>query len=125
MRILILGGDGYIGWPAAMYFASRGYDVCVMDNYVQRDIAKATNSQDLFSNPDLNIRTELFDKNFGYKIGFEYGDCSEMTSLKKIARDFMPDTIIHFAEQASAPYSMMDYNAAEFTLKNNVLSTFN
>jgi len=60
MRVIILGDDGYLGWPTAMHFAARGHDVVVVDNYLRRLIARQTSSEALMPNPNLQKRAELF-----------------------------------------------------------------
>jgi UDP-sulfoquinovose synthase len=125
MRVLILGGDGYLGWPTAMSFRGTGHSVLVVDNYVRRKIAAETNSDALMSNPHLPERTELYRAFTGYDIAIAEGDCCDFNFLSSLVRDFLPDTVVHYAEQPSAPYSMVGYNEARFTISNNILSTFN
>ena len=125
MRIIILGGDGYLGWPTAMSLSLQGHDVCVMDNYIKRDIASKNNVRNLFENSLLDTRSEYFSLKYQKKIEVIVGDCSNYDSLVLLFKDFKPDAIIHYAEQASAPFSMKGYEEARFTLSNNLLTTFN
>lgn len=125
MRILILGGDGYLGWPTAMDFAAGGHEVCVADNYMRRHIAEATNSGALASAPNLSERAKIFQAVSGHNISVKIGDLSDAETLFTIVRDFMPDTVIHYAEQPSAPYSMRGFNEAQETFQNNLNVTFN
>ncbi|MFK5996554.1 MAG: NAD-dependent epimerase/dehydratase family protein [Rhodobacterales bacterium] len=125
MRILILGGDGYLGWPTAMHFAARGDDVCVVDNYLRRTMALETDSEPLFDIPVLNERVAAFERLSGKKIKVVIADISEFDRCSQIVKDFDPDTIVHYAEQPSGPYSMRNRVAAELTLKNNLGTTFN
>lgn len=125
MRILILGGDGYLGWPSAMKLAANGHDVCVVDNYLRRRIAMETNSEPLFAVPNLLERVRVFEEVSGLKIKAIIGDCLDYELLLKVITDFLPDTIIHYAEQPSAPYSMMDIRSARLTFNNNLSATFN
>ena len=83
MRILILGGDGYLGWPTAMDMSNKNNDVCVVDNYLRRKMAKETNSEPLFENPDLIERTNVFHKLTENKITVEIFDCCEYELLKE------------------------------------------
>jgi UDP-sulfoquinovose synthase len=76
MRILILGGDGYLGWPTAMHFAAAGHDVMVIDNYLRRLIARSTQSEALFEAPNLEDRAEAFQAAGGSKIEVAIGDCA-------------------------------------------------
>jgi UDP-sulfoquinovose synthase len=125
MRVLILGGDGYLGWPTAMAFRKAGHDVFVVDNYLRRKIAADTNSDALMPNPRLPQRGEIFRQITGHDIGFAEGDCCEFSFLSDVIQKFAPDTVVHYAEQPSAPYSMIGYEQARCTLSNNVLATFN
>jgi UDP-sulfoquinovose synthase len=125
MRVLILGGDGYLGWPTAMDMASRGHEVCVMDNYMRRNIARETRSEALMPNPNLHDRADLFNAMTGKQIKVVIGDCADYRQLSNAFLDFQPETVIHYAEQPSAPYSMRGFNEAQLTLNNNLGATFN
>lgn len=125
MRVLILGGDGYLGWPTAMDMAARGHEVCVMDNYMRRNIARETSSEALMPNPNLHDRADLFHAMTGKKIKVVIGDCADYRQLSNAFLDFQPETVIHYAEQPSAPYSMRGFNEAQLTLNNNLGATFN
>jgi UDP-sulfoquinovose synthase len=125
MKVLILGGDGYLGWPTAMHFAARGHDVHVMDNYLRRRIAKESNSQPLLPTPNLEDRAKIFDAITGHDIAVTIGDCCDFPTLETVVSNMQPDTIIHYAEQPSAPYSMMGYDQARLTMDNNLNATFN
>jgi len=125
MRVLILGGDGYIGWPTAMHFAAKGDQVCAVDNYLRRTIAKETNSAPLFQTPDLLARSSIFESVSGKLINVKIGDCTDYSFISSVIRDFHPDTIIHYAEQPSAPYSMVNLQSARLTFENNLNATFN
>lgn len=125
MRILILGGDGYLGWPTAMHFASRTNEVLVVDNYLRRLIARETSSEPLVDNPNLEERARIFAATTNYNISHAIGDCSDFRFMERIFREFQPETVIHYAEQPSAPYSMIGYDQARRTLDNNLSATFN
>lgn len=125
MRVIILGGDGYLGWPTAMHFAARGHDVMVVDNYLRRNIARETCSEALMPNPNLIERVRIFQSISGYKISAEIGDCCDFRFMERIFADFVPDAVVHYAEQPSAPYSMIGYDEAQRTLSNNLNVTFN
>ncbi len=125
MRVLILGGDGYLGWPTAMMFSRAGHDICVIDNYLRRRVAEETQSEALMSNPRLPERVALFSRLTGRDIAVAEGDCCDFTFLARTVESFGPDAIVHYAEQPSAPYSMMGYTEARLTLANNLTSTFN
>ena len=125
MRIIILGGDGYLGWPTAMHFAARGWEVLAVDNYLRRNIARDTSSEPLVEAPNLHDRAALFEAISGKKIGIEIGDCADYRFMERLFRDFQPDVCVHYAEQPSAPYSMRGYEEARLTLDNNLAVTFN
>ena len=125
MKILVLGGDGYLGWPTAMHLANLGHDILVVDNYCRRMLAEDTDSLPLFDTPNLAGRCKLFESEFGKKIDYRIGDLGNSEFTFEVFSDFMPDTIIHYAEQPSAPYSMRGFSEAQFTLQNNLNVTFN
>ncbi len=125
MNILILGGDGYLGWPTAMHFAARGHNVVAIDNYLRRTIAKETDSEPLISTPGLPERAGLFEEKSGHKIETKIGDLSDPDVMFDIVKQSMPDAIVHYAEQPSGPYSMKAFDEARRTLQNNLDVTFN
>jgi UDP-sulfoquinovose synthase len=125
MRILILGGDGYLGWPTAMAFAAAGHDVYLVDNYLRRKIAAATQSDALIENPRLAERTAIFQASSHHVIRFAEGDCCDFDFLLDVVKSFEPEAVVHYAEQPSAPYSMIGYSEAHKTLVNNLEATFN
>ncbi len=125
MRVLILGGDGYLGWPTAMHMSLRGHEVCVVDNYLRRKISRETSSEPLLKAPDLEERASIFNELTGYYIKVVIADCSIYEDLSALIKEWQPDTVIHYAEQPSAPYSMFGLHEARLTFKNNLDSTFN
>ena len=125
MRVLVLGGDGYLGWPTAMSFAAQGHEVTVVDNYFRRQVALETNSEPLLPTPELAGRTALFQSLSGRAIAVRVVDCTDYRALSAVFRDCRPEAVVHYAEQPSAPYSMMGYGEAHRTLNNNLNATFN
>lgn len=125
MRVLILGGDGYLGWPTAMHFAAQGHDVCVVDNYMRRRIAQETGSEPLLPTPNLSDRAEILAAVAHLRMRVVIGDCCDYRLMERVFKDFGPEAVIHYAEQPSAPYSMMGYDQARRTLDNNLTATFN
>ena len=125
MRVMILGGDGYLGWPTAMSFSVRGHETCVIDNYYRRRIAAETDSSPLFAAPLLPERAEHFRRMTGHSIDVRIGDCCDFAFLSTAVEAFAPDLLVHFAEQPSAPYSMRGFEEARSTLMNNLSTTFN
>jgi UDP-sulfoquinovose synthase len=125
MRVLILGGDGYLGWPTAMHFANRGHDVVVVDNYLRRTIARQTDSEALLDSPNLKHRTEIYKGISGQEIRFHVGDLNDYRLMEWLISAYKPDAVVHYAEQPAAPYSMMGFDEARLTLNNNLNVTFN
>lgn len=125
MRIVILGGDGYLGWPTAMHLASRGHNVWVLDNYLRRNIARETDSEALVPTPDLPARAARFKELTGLHVDVTIGDAAQFDCLEKLFREAQPEALIHYAEQPSAPYSMIGREQAQLTLQNNLGTTFN
>jgi len=125
VRVLVLGGDGYLGWPTAMSFAAQGHEVTVVDNYFRRQVALETNSEPLLPTPELAGRTALFQSLSGRAIAVRVVDCTDYRALSAVFRDCRPEAVVHYAEQPSAPYSMIGYGEAHRTLNNNLNATFN
>lgn len=125
IRILILGGDGYLGWPTAMYFSNRGHDVTVADNYFRRNAAIELDCEPLKPMPNLIQRAKIWEEVTGKKIEVHIGDITNYEFLLSVFKKSNPDTLIHYAEQPSAPFSMMDRNRSAFTIQNNLISTLN
>jgi UDP-sulfoquinovose synthase len=125
MRVLVLGGDGYLGWPTAMALAAKGHQVRVIDNYLRRTIAQQTQSEALMPNPNLRQRAAIFQAASGCAIEVCIGDVTDYRTLERVFQEFQPEAAIHYAEQPSAPYSMIGYDEAHLTLNNNLNATLN
>lgn len=125
MRIIILGGDGYLGWPTSMDMAAAGHEVWAVDNYMRRNIAQETQSEALLPTPNLHERADIFEAATGKKINVVIGDCTDFRMMSDLFEKVQPEAVIHYAEQPSAPYSMMGYDQARRTLDNNLQATFN
>lgn len=125
MRIIILGADGYLGWPTAMHFAARGDEVLAVDNYARRKIAQDTCSEALFETPNLVSRGKIFEQHTGQSIKTKILDCTNYYLLSEVFEEFQPEAVVHYAEQPSAPYSMSGFEQAQYTLNNNINVTFN
>ncbi|MBW1848150.1 MAG: NAD-dependent epimerase/dehydratase family protein, partial [Deltaproteobacteria bacterium] len=98
MRILILGGDGYLGWPTAMHLSSKGHEVAVADNYLRRKLCQQVNAKPLFSVPNLDERADLWGSISGFNTRVFIGDLNEWSFIEKVFSSFTPDVIIHYAE---------------------------
>ena len=126
MRILILGGDGYLGWPTAMHLSARGHDVHVADNYLRRRAHAEAGTESLtLIGETLPARTQAWHELTGHWIGTTEGDLCEWSVVEPLFRDFQPEAIIHYGEMPSAPYSFIDREHAVFTQYNNVVATLN
>ncbi len=125
MRILILGGDGYLGWPTAMDMAQRGHEVMAVDNYLRRSITRQHDVEPLNEVPNLSRRTTLWASMGNKPIQYRIGDLNQWEFVARVFADFVPEAIIHYAEQPSAPFSMLDRQSAALTLQNNLGVTFN
>lgn len=125
MRVLILGGDGYLGWPTAMYLSLKGHEVGVVDNYFRRRACRALNLEPLWPVPPLPRRAELWQALSGRPLKVFLGDVCDYAFLSRAFQEFSPEAVVHYAEQPSAPYSMLSRETAVFTLTNNLVSTLN
>ncbi|MBI96520.1 NAD-dependent dehydratase [bacterium] len=126
MKVLILGGDGYIGWPLSMYLSEKGHEVHIVDNFLKRYIEAQQGVECINSPSSLVKRIKTWNEVSGKKINFTVADISENPKLLyRILEDFQPDSIVHLAEQPSAPYSMLGRSQAINTQRNNVLGTLN
>jgi UDP-sulfoquinovose synthase len=126
MRILILGGDGYLGWATAMRFARLGHDVHTVDNYLRRNAHADAGTDSLTPiGPTLPARAQAFREVTGLEIGVTEGDLVEWEIVERVVREFAPEAIVHYGEMPSAPYSMIDRDHAVFTQTNNVVNTLN
>jgi len=124
-RVLILGGDGYLGWPTAMHLSSNNYEVAVVDNYLRRNLMRDEDVEPLYGVPNLDRRTKIWNDVSHNLIKCFVGDLNEWDFISRVFMDFEPDTIVHYAEQPSAPYSMARREAAMLTIKNNINVTSN
>jgi UDP-sulfoquinovose synthase len=126
MRILILGGDGYLGWATSMYFSKRGHQVHGVDNYLRRrahaDAGTDSLTPILSSLPE---RAHAWNEVTGLDIGVTEGDLLDWSVVERVFEDFRPEAIVHYGEMPSAPYSMKDRMHSVFTHENNVIGTLN
>jgi UDP-sulfoquinovose synthase len=125
MRVLILGGDGYLGWATAMCLSRRGFEVAVVDNYFRRRACTELNREPLIPVPNLHQRAALWKTLSGHDIGVHIGDVCDYPFLLSVFESFAPEAVVHYAEQPAAPYSMRGHREAVFTLTNNLVSTAN
>jgi UDP-sulfoquinovose synthase len=125
MRILVLGGDGYLGWPTAIHLTAHGHEVAVADNYLRRRLCQEERVNFLYEVPNLDERAALWQSVSGHQIAVHIGDLNEWNFVADVFEKFGPQAIVHYAEQPAAPYSMLNRKAATLTLKNNLTVTAN
>lgn len=125
MRILILGGDGYLGWPQSLYLSQKGHDVAIYDNFARRYFDLEEGFDSLIPISTLQDRVKAWKEVSGRSIQMYVGDSTDYEKLTQVFQEFQPEAVVHFAEQRSAPYSMIDRKHAVFTQTNNVVGTLN
>jgi UDP-sulfoquinovose synthase len=125
MRVLILGGDGYLGWPTAMHFSARGDDVAVVDNFAKRQWEMEEGIEPLLPIPPLHKRVRAWKRVSGRDIDIYVGDLMNHRFVYKVLREFQPEAVVHYGEQPSAPYSMQNRATAVDTQVNNIVGTLN
>ncbi|MDE3168902.1 MAG: NAD-dependent epimerase/dehydratase family protein [Acidobacteriota bacterium] len=125
MRIAVLGGDGYCGWATALYLSKQGHSVAIVDNFVRRLWDFELGAQTLTPIRPLPERLDAWRRRTGKTIQSFVGDVTDYEFLGSVIRDFEPEAVVHFAEQRSAPYSMIDRGHAVGTQVNNVVGTLN
>ena len=123
MNLLILGADGYLGWPTALHFKARGHNVCVMDNYLKRSMERRISVKPLILPDLLEKRAAQFDDMPCYI--FDLSQAKGFKTLCNILKDHQITTIVHYAEQPSAPFSMRSRGDAVVTQVNNIVGTLN
>jgi UDP-sulfoquinovose synthase len=125
MKILVLGGDGYCGWPTSLHLSDAGHEVVIVDNCVRRSIDHELGAQSLTPITDLKERVRAWREVSGQSIAVEFGDLLDWEFLSDVVGRHQPQAIVHYAEQRAAPYSMIDRRHALYTQHNNVIGTLN
>jgi UDP-sulfoquinovose synthase len=125
MRVLILGCDGYLGWPTALRFSSRGHEVTVVDNFARRRWHNEQSTDSLTPISSLADRIEAWREVTGLKIEARVGDVEDGEFLDHAVASTFPEVVVHYGEQASAPFSMIDRRHAVDTQRANVIGTLN
>ncbi len=125
MRILILGGDGYLGWPTAMRFSERGHEVSVVDNFSRRRWHTENSTDSLTPIRTLEERIEAWREVSGKGIRSFVGSIEDHRFLEGVVDETLPEAVVHYGEQPSAPYSMKSREAAVETQYTNVIGTLN
>ncbi|MEP1447172.1 MAG: NAD-dependent epimerase/dehydratase family protein [Paraglaciecola sp.] len=126
MKILVLGGDGFCGWPTALNLSDKGHDVVIVDNLSRRKIDVELSTSSLTPIETIDNRLAAWQEISGKKIDFECLDISsDFAELVQLLIKHQPDTIVHFAEQRAAPYSMKSSRLKNYTVRNNLCGTHN
>ena len=125
MRILVLGGDGYCGWPTALYLSYRGHEIAIGDSFIRRLWDHEIGATTLTDIAPFSERLRCWKRLTGKTIEPFIGDITDYEFLGSVFKLFRPEAVVHFAEQRAAPYSMIDRQHAVFTQVNNVVGTLN
>jgi UDP-sulfoquinovose synthase len=126
LRILILGGDGFCGWPTSLHLSACGHDVAIVDNLARRNADNELEAESLTPIKPLGTRLETWRELTGKEIPFHRIDVAqEYDELRELLIDYQPDAVVHFAEQRAAPYSMKSPWHKRYTVNNNVNATHN
>lgn len=123
--VIVLGGDGFCGWPTSLHLSDAGYEVVIVDSLIRRQWDVELGTQSLTPIATLADRVAAWEEVSGKRIQAEVGDITDWDFISSVIEDISPDAIVHFGEQRSAPYSMIDREHAIFTHHNNVDGTLN
>ncbi|MEL6248343.1 MAG: NAD-dependent epimerase/dehydratase family protein [Cyanobacteria bacterium J06648_16] len=125
MRVLVIGGDGYCGWATALYLSNKGHEVAILDSLVRRHWDMELQSETLTPIAPIQTRLQRWQDLTGKTIDLYIGDINNYSFLERSMLEFKPDAVVHFGEQRSAPFSMIDREHAVLTQTNNVVGTLN
>jgi UDP-sulfoquinovose synthase len=125
MRVLVIGGDGYCGWATALYLSEKGYEVGILDSLVRRHWDAELRIETLTPIAPIQRRLDRWRELTGKEIPLWIGDITNYDFLRSTLQEFRPESIVHFGEQRSAPFSMIDREHAVLTQTNNVVGTLN
>jgi UDP-sulfoquinovose synthase len=126
MKVLVLGGDGFCGWPTSLHLSDLGHDVTIVDNLSRREIDLELEVESLTPIRPMGERIRVWKELTGNDIGFVHLDLAEeFDRFEALLREMRPDAIVHFGEQRAAPYSMRSSIAKRYTIDNNVRGTHN
>jgi UDP-sulfoquinovose synthase len=125
MKVLVIGGDGYCGWATALYLSNRGYEVGILDSLVRRHWDAQLLIETLTPIAPIQARLQRWKDLTGKHIDLYIGDINDYSFLERSMITFAPDAVVHFGEQRSAPFSMIDREHAVLTQANNVLGNLN
>lgn len=125
MRVLVLGGDGYLGWPQCMYLAQQGHVVGLVDNMARRKFDMDEGFDSLLPLQTVQRRVARWQEVTGKQIELYVGDLLDYGFLSRVFQEFSPDAVVHYGQQRAAPYSMIDREHAVYTQHNNVIGNLN
>jgi UDP-sulfoquinovose synthase len=125
LKILVLGGDGYCGWPTSLHLSDAGHDVVIVDNCVRRQIDAELSAESLTPIASLKDRVKAWREVSGQQMGVEFGDLLDWEFVSDLFERHQPEAVVHFAEQRAAPYSMIDRRHAVYTQHNNIIGNLN
>ncbi|MBD3171076.1 NAD-dependent epimerase/dehydratase family protein, partial [Candidatus Bathyarchaeota archaeon] len=121
MKVMIMGMDGYLGWPLAMYLADRGHKVCGIDNMLRRKMVAEIGSQSITPIKKMEERIEAYKKASGNDLTFYKGDLTESAFVNLAIKKEEPECIVQLGQVPSAPYSMIDVDHCNFVQHNNII----
>lgn len=125
-KIIVLGGDGFCGWPTALHLSALGHDIVIVDNLSRRNIDNELEAESLTPIRPMGVRRQAWEEISGKKIEFYNFDVSQQyVRLLDLLMEYQPDAVIHFAEQRAAPYSMKSSFHKRYTVGNNLNATHN
>mmetsp|Transcript_30666 Transcript_30666/g.66950 ORF Transcript_30666/g.66950 Transcript_30666/m.66950 type:complete len:483 (-) Transcript_30666:179-1627(-) len=124
-RVMIIGGDGYCGWATALHLSNKGYEVAIVDSLIRRHMDAQCGTQTLTPIASIHDRVAKWKEITGKEIALHIGDICDYEFFSEAVKGFMPDAMVHFGEQRSAPYSMLNRSKGVFTQTNNVMGTIN
>jgi UDP-sulfoquinovose synthase len=126
VKILVLGGDGFCGWPTSLHLSARGHDVVIVDNFARRTADIELEAESLTPIRPMGVRRAAWRELTGNDLGFHRLDVAgDYEELRELLAELRPDAIVHFAEQRAAPYSMKSAWHKRYTVDNNVNATHN
>jgi len=126
VRILVLGGDGFCGWPTSLYLSDKGHDVVIVDNLSRRNIDNELEVGSLTPISSMSVRRRAWKEVSGKELGWHRFDVAEnYDRLLSLIAEYQPDALVHFAEQRAAPYSMKSSSHKRYTVNNNINATNN
>ncbi|MEF8794256.1 NAD-dependent epimerase/dehydratase family protein [Thiohalorhabdus sp.] len=126
MRIIVIGGDGFCGWPTATHLSAHGHEVTIVDNLARRAISEELDAHSLTPIRPLGTRVQAWEETTGRTIAYHYLDAAtDYDQLRALLTRLQPDAVVHFAEQRAAPYSMKSSAHKRYTVANNTAATHN